>query len=60
MGRDAGAAALRVVTQFVIFANDLVAFDVAKTERNSAVVADIASGRHRAVRKPVDNDTLVQ
>src|ERR1700728_475355 len=60
MGRDTSAAALTVVTQTVILADDLVALDVTKTQRNSAVVADIASGRHRAIRDAVDHDTLVQ
>jgi hypothetical protein len=60
MGGDAGAAALAVVTQPVIFADDLVAFDVAETQRNAAVVANVASGRHGAVRKAIDNDALIQ
>src|ERR1700722_13002787 len=60
MGRDTSAAALTVITQPVILADDLVAVDVTETQRGSAVVADIASGRHRAVRDAVDHDTLVQ
>jgi hypothetical protein len=60
MGRDADAATLTVVTQSVILADDLVALYVSKTQRNAAVVANIASGRHRAVRKAVDYDTLVE
>src|SRR5580658_1477289 len=60
MGRDAGAATLTVVAQSVILTDDLVALDATKTQRSSAVIADIASGRHRAIGDPVDNDTFVQ
>jgi hypothetical protein len=60
MGGDAGAATLTVVAESVILADDLIAFDVPQTQRSSAVITDVASGRHRAVRDAVDNDTLVQ
>ena len=60
MGGDADAATITVVAEAVIFADDLVAFHAPQAEGDSAVVADVAGGRERSVRKAIDDDTLVQ
>jgi hypothetical protein len=59
MGWNAGAATLTVITQSVILADDLITIDVSKAQRNSAMVADVTSGRNGTVRNAIDNDTFV-
>jgi hypothetical protein len=60
MSRDADASALAVVTQTMILADNLVAFDVTEAQGNSSVVADISRGRDGAIRKPIDHYPFVE
>src|SRR5580698_492602 len=57
---DAGASAFRVVAQTVVFTDNLVAFDMAEAERNSAVVADISRGNYGAVGDAVEKYAFVE
>ena len=60
MRGDAGAAASGVVAQAVISADDLVAFNVAEAERNSAVIADVARGVNGAAGEAIENYSFIE
>ena len=60
MSRNADAPALAVVTQPVILADNLVAFNVPKTQGYSSVVADIPRGGDGTIRETIDYYPLVK
>ena len=60
MGGDADALAGAVVAEAVVFADEVVAFDVAHAERDSAMEAEVAGGEDFAVGEAVEDDAFVE
>jgi len=44
----------------MVFADDLVPFDVTETKGHSPVVADVSCGGQRAVGETIDDYTLIE
>jgi len=44
----------------VVFADDLIPFDVTETKGHSPVVADVSCGGQRAVGKTIDHYALIE
>jgi hypothetical protein len=44
----------------VVFADDLVPFDLTETKRNSPVVADVSCGRQGTVGEAIDDYPLIE
>ena len=60
MSGNTGTAPSGIVAQAMVFADDLVASDVSKTERSTSVKTDILRRSQRTIGEAIDNDALIE